>query len=85
MAAVLSPSSAASLAVDFRAGRQLNFAAPTLESGYVRSDEPNFTVDLSGPDDEYTYIKFRASFGVAPNSTQPPIINSIVNSVINFI
>jgi hypothetical protein len=69
---------AASLAVDFRAGRQLDFAVSQLESGYIRSDEPDFSDELSGPDDQFTYVKFRASFGVAPTSTQPPVIDSIV-------
>ncbi len=68
----------ASLAVDFRAGRQLDFAVAQLESGYVRSDEPDFSALLSGPDDQYTFVKFRASFGVAPSSTQPPLIDSII-------
>jgi hypothetical protein len=68
---------AASLAVDFKAGRQLDFAVAQLESGYVRSDEPAFSEMISGPDLDYIYVKFRASFGVAPNATQPPVLDSI--------
>ncbi len=69
---------AASLAVDFKAGRTIDFAVAALDSGYVRSDEPDIETQLSGPDAQHVYVKFRASFGVAPASTQPPIIDSII-------
>ncbi len=68
----------AGLTVEFRASSLLDFAVPILESGYLTPDDPNLSNKLSGVDNDRTYIKFRASMGVATGKTQGPSLDSVV-------
>jgi len=68
---------AASLAIDIKAGSKLDLAIAALDSGYVRTDEPEFSALVSGDDLDHVYVKFRAAFGVAQGATQPPALESI--------
>lgn len=64
--------------VEFRAGKELDFAIASLESGYVSYDDPDLPSKLTGFDQENVYLKFRATLGVAPGQTQGPTIDTVV-------
>jgi hypothetical protein len=68
----------AGLKVEFRAGVQLNYAVPVLESGYTLPDEADFAATLSGQNQDRTYVKFRATFATGNSLSQPPTIDTVV-------
>jgi hypothetical protein len=69
---------AAGLRMQFRTSTELDFAIPALDSGYVDLTDPEITTLLSGPDFNRVFVKFKATFGVAPNEQQPPSIDTVV-------
>jgi hypothetical protein len=68
----------AGLIIQIRAGTDLDFSVPVLESGYVNVTDPDFVQKVSGDNLDRTFVKFRASFAVAPTQSQPPFIDTIV-------
>lgn len=69
---------AAGLKLEYRAGTQLNFAVSSLQSGYVLPTDPAFSTKMSGVNKDRIFVKFRATFGLAPGQNQPPSIDTIV-------
>ncbi len=69
---------AAGLNVEVRAGTELDFSIPVLESGYVSVTDPEFVSKVSGENVDRQFVKFRASFAVAPGQFQPPYIDTII-------
>jgi hypothetical protein len=70
--------SAAGLRVELRAGLQLNFSVPVLESGYILPDTVDFGEVLSGQNQDRVYVKFRATFAPGSSQAQPPTIDTVV-------
>jgi hypothetical protein len=69
---------AAGLKLEFRAGVQLDFALPVLESGYVDPTAADFADVLSGFNQDRQYVKFRATFATASTLSQPPTVDTVV-------
>jgi len=69
---------AAGLRMEFRASSELDFSVPALDSGYVDQAAPDFMNELTGVDLNRVYIKFRATFAVAPGQQQPPSVNLVI-------
>jgi hypothetical protein len=65
------------LEVDLRSSASIDFSVPQLDSDWVSPAEDDFSALVSGPTGNFTWVKFRATFG-AGNSVQPPTIDSIV-------
>jgi len=68
----------AGLIIEVRAGTDIDFPVPVLESGYVSVSDPDFVSKVSGDNVDRLFVKFRASFAVAPNLFQPPFIDTVV-------
>jgi hypothetical protein len=68
----------AGLRVEFRASSAVDFGVPALDSGYVDQGDPDFGDNLTGLDLNRVYVKFRATYAVAPGSQQPPALDSVV-------
>jgi hypothetical protein len=68
----------AGMKLEFRAGVQLNFAVPVLESGYVSPEAADFVEVLSGQNQDRVYVKFKATFATGSSQTQPPSIDTVV-------
>ncbi|HEX5009103.1 MAG TPA: hypothetical protein VFY71_01785 [Planctomycetota bacterium] len=68
----------AGLKVEFRTSTELDFSIPALDSGYVTQSDPNLVELLTGPEANRVYVKFRATFAVAPGQEQPPSIDTVV-------
>lgn len=69
---------AASMRMEIKAGSLLDFTVPALDSGYVDMSDPSYESTVTGPTQDRTYVKFRASFGVAANQNQPPTIETVI-------
>lgn len=69
----------ANLKLEVRAGPRIDFAQPAFDSGYVDVTSETFTEDVSGngifPRD---FVKFRASFGVAPGEVLSPALDTMI-------
>jgi hypothetical protein len=68
----------AGLRVEFRASTQIDFSVPVLDSGYVDQSDPDIVDKLTGVDGNRVFVKFRATFGVAPGQEQPPSIDTVI-------
>lgn len=67
------------LKIEFLAGPELDFASPAFASGYIDATDEDFVDLLSGDGSlDRNFVKFRASFGVAPNSVFAPTIDTVV-------
>jgi len=78
---VASADPSAGLSVEFKAGIQLDFAVPVLDSGYVKQDDPDFENKMTGFEglsQDRIFVKFRATFAVAKGASQPPSIDTVV-------
>lgn len=67
---------AANLLVELRASAVLDFSVPALDSGYIEAEDVFGT--LSGLTQEQVFVKFRTTFGLAPNASAPPALDAIV-------
>ncbi len=68
----------AGLRFEFRASSELDFSVPALDSGYVDQSDPDFVDQMTGVDLNRVYIKFRATFAVAPGQQQPPSVEIVI-------
>ncbi len=71
----------AGLSVEFKAGTQMDFAIPALDSGYVSQVDPDFEDKLTGIGgfaEDRIFVKFRATFATAKGETQPPFVDTVV-------
>ena len=68
----------ANLVIALRAGAQLDYAVSQLASEWVDALDANASQLLSGPNGDRRYIKWRASFGTANGTTQPPSLETII-------
>ncbi|MFT7464439.1 MAG: hypothetical protein ACI9EF_002795 [Pseudohongiellaceae bacterium] len=69
---------AGDLRLEIKTSSQINFAEQPLHSGYIDSASPAFIDALNNTGEQRPYVKFRATFGVAPGRSQPPSLETVV-------
>lgn len=66
------------LRVEIKVGSSVDFSAPFENSEYVDIAAPELISAVNGRDAERSFVKFRATFGIAPGGRTPPSLETVV-------